>query len=96
MFMGSVAVTLRPHIVKTDSAQDFDAAQVDAVQSADSRDDHEHARAGAAADDRARPAEVDRGLGHWAYRAACGAGCLGAGHIGGEDLQEQAADGVAV
>jgi len=59
-------------------------------------EDHQHAAARPAADDRTGPSQVDHKLGDPAGVAAAYADARGIGHLGAEDLEQQATDGVAV
>src|SRR6202044_1184515 len=78
------------------AAEGCEALEVDAGPVVGLDEDHEDAFAGAAADDRARGLQVHRELGDHAAVPAGSADAGGGGHLGPEDLLQQAADGVPV
>jgi len=73
-----------------------EAQQVHAGPVVNLDEDHQYAVARPAADDRAGPPQVDRKLGDLVGGAAASADAGGIGHLGAEDLVQQAADGVTV
>src|ERR1700683_2474763 len=77
-------------------AEDSQAMQVHARPVVDRDEDHEHAVAGPAADDRARRLQIDHKLGDRPGIAAGPADTGGACHLVPENLVQQAADGVPV